>query len=408
MASRSRNAATAAGSERVPTTDFARSLTPDEPLLPGDEFHRLLARLRTDHRMATVPFLGADAFLILRFADLDAAFRDDDGFPAGPTYATTIEPCQGFTFESCDGPEHHLLRNLTTRELRARPVARFADEHLDQLAHSVIDGFADRDEVDLVASFTAVFPFLAFALRMGLPMSDAATYYRWAFDILGYPGDNETGLRAAAALTEHVEPVLAERRRCPAGDLISSMTTSERDGRRLDDEEIRSHVRALFSAGAATSHHGLGTTLYALLTHAEVVARLRSRPDLIPRAVDEMLRWEPPIGVLPRIAPDDVELAGRLVPAGSIVLMGIASANRDESVYEDPDRFDIDRTPGRLLTFGFGSHSCPGTHLAKAQITAGVRALLDRFDTLRLLDAAAARPSGTVMRGPIRLPVALA
>ena len=389
-------------------TDFALSLNPDQPLLPGEEFHGLLARLRREHRMATVRFLGAEAFLILRFDDLDAAFRDDEGFPAGPTYATTIEPCQGFTFESCDGPEHHLLRDLTTRELRAQPVARFAARHLDPLAHSVIDGFADRDEVDLVASFTAVFPFLTFALRMGLPLSDATTYYRWAFDILGYPGDNETGLRAAAALTEHVEPVLVERRTCPADDLISSMTTAERDGRRLEDEEIRSHVRALFSAGAATSHHGLGTTLYALLTHPEVVDRLRAEPELIPRAVDEMLRWEPPIGVLPRIAPEDVVLAGRHVPAGSLVLMGIASANRDETMYRDPDRFDIDRRAGRLLTFGFGSHYCPGSHLAKAQIVAGVRALLDRFATLRLLDPLGARPSGTVMRGPIRLPVALA
>ncbi len=390
------------------TVDLALSLTPDEPLLPGDEFHQLLARLRREHRMATVTFLGADALLILRFDDVDAAFRDDEGFPAGPTYASTIEPCQGFTFESCDGPEHHLLRDLATRELRAQPVARFAAAHLDDLAHSVIDGFADRDEIDLVASFTAVFPFLTFALRMGLPVSDAATYYRWAFDILGYPGDHETGLRAASALTEHVEPVLADRRRCPADDLISSMTTAEKDGRRLDDEEIRSHVRALFSAGAATSHHGLGTTLYALLTHPEVAKRLRSRPDLIPRAVDEMLRWEPPIGVLPRIASEDVELAGQMVPAGSIVLLAIASANRDEAMYEDPDRFDLDRRPGRLLTFGFGSHYCPGSHLAKAQIVAGVRALLDRFDTLRLVEPVAARPSGTVMRGPIRLPVALA
>jgi cytochrome P450 len=357
--------------------------------------------------MATVKFLGADAFLILRFDDLDAAFRNDEEFPAGPTYATTIEPCQGFTFESCDGPEHHVLRDLTTRELRAQPVARFADAHLDRLAHSVIDRFAGQDEVNLVASFTSVFPFLTFALRTGLPVTDAATYYRWAFDILGYPADNETGLRAAAALTEHIEPVLAERRGCPADDLISSMTTAEKDGRRLDDEEIRSHVRALFSAGAATSHHGLGTTLYALLSHPEVTTRLRTQPELIPRAVDEMLRWEPPIGVLPRIAPNDVELAGQLVPAGSIVLMGIASANRDEKVYDDPDRFDIDRPGGRLLTFGFGSHYCPGSHLAKAQIVAGVRALLARFDDLRLLDADAARPNGTVMRGPIQLPVAL-
>ncbi|MFA9564310.1 MAG: hypothetical protein ACERLM_06355 [Acidimicrobiales bacterium] len=115
--------------------------------------------------MATVKFLGADAFLILRFDGLDAAFRNDEEFPAGPTYATTIEPCPGFTFESCDGPEHHVLRDLTTRELRAQPVARFAEAHLDRLAHSVIDRFADQREVDLVASFTSVFPFLTWPRR---------------------------------------------------------------------------------------------------------------------------------------------------------------------------------------------------------------------------------------------------
>jgi len=115
--------------------------------------------------MATVKFLGADAFLILRFDGLDAACRNDEEFPAGPTYATTIEPCPGFTFESCDGPEHHVLRDLTTRELRAQPVARFAEAHLDRLAHSVIDRFADQREVDLVASFTSVFPFLTWPRR---------------------------------------------------------------------------------------------------------------------------------------------------------------------------------------------------------------------------------------------------
>ncbi|NNE74452.1 MAG: cytochrome P450 [Acidimicrobiales bacterium] len=402
------------------TVDFAFSLTPDEPLLPGETFHRLLAELRAEHRLAPVRFLGAEMGLITGYDDLDAAFRNDAEFPAGPTYANSIEPCQGFTFESCDGPEHHVLRDLSTRGLRARPVARYAAEHLPAIAHRVIDAFADRPTADLVANFTAVFPFLVFGHRMGLPGSErdhAARYYRWAFDILGYPGDNATGLAAAAALTDYVEPVLAERRGCPADDLLSSMSTAVKAGRRLNDEEILSHVRALFSAGAATSHHGLGNTIYALLRDPESVARLRAEPDLIPHAVDEMLRWEPPIGILPRLVSQDVELAGEVVRAGSMVLMGIASANRDERIYPNPDRFDPDRfnpgrfepgrRAGRLLTFGFGSHYCPGSHLAKAQIVAGVTALLERFPKLSLTDPDIAQPVGTVMRGPRVLPVAL-
>ncbi|MDH4168557.1 MAG: cytochrome P450 [Acidimicrobiia bacterium] len=388
-----------------PETDFAGTLLPDEPLLPGAAFHELLADLRARYRLAPTRFMGIDMPLITRFADLDAAFRDDEGFPAGPTYEHSIEPCQGVTFESRDGPEHHVLRDLSTRSLRARPVARYAAARIPDLAHQAIDRFVERGSADLVADFTSVFPFLVFADRLGLPLEGHERFMPWAFDILGYAGDHATGLAAAAELTAFVEPILAERRGDPADDLLSSMVTATKDDRRLDDEEILSTVRALFAAGAATSHHGLGNTLYALLTHPQVVDRLRDDPTAIPRAVEEMLRWEPPIGVLPRLVPFDVELAGQTVAAGSMVLMGIASANRDDAMYPDPHRFDIDRPPGRLLTFGFGSHYCPGSHLARAQIAMGVQALLERLPDLRLVDVEASRPCGTVMRGPRSLPV---
>ena len=389
------------------TIDLALPLAGDAPLLPGDEFHRLMRALREEAAMATVSFLGAPCRIVTRYAELDAAFRDDEGFPAGPTYATTIEPCQGVTFESLDGPEHHLLRALTTRELRARPIERYAERHVGAIADRVIDDLLAESDggTDLVATFTKRFPFLVFGHRMGLPEDRADEYHRWSFDLLGYPGDNATGLAAAAELTAYIEPVLAERRGCPADDMISSMVTAEKDGRTLDDEEIRSHVRAIFAAGAATTHHGIGNTLYSLLSHPEALERLRADPTLVPAAVDEMLRWEPPLGVLPRIAPFDTVVAGEEVPAGTFVLMGIASANRDPAVHDDPDRFDIDRRPARVLTFGFGSHHCPGTHLAKAQIVIGIRHLLERLPRLELADPVAAQPSGAVMRGPRTLPV---
>lgn len=392
--------------------DFGLDLRPAAPVLPGGEFHREMARLREAHRLADVRFGSGRALLVTRFDDLDAAFRDDEGLPAGPTYKMAIEPCQGVTFESLDGPEHHTLRDLTTRELRSRPVARFAEDRLPEIAHGVIDRFADSGSADLVAEFTSVFPFLVFAHRMGLPLDDADKFYDWAFDILSYPIANEPGLAAAAELTDYTVASLADRRKCPVDDLLSSMTTAEKAGRRLTDEEILAHVRALFSAGATTSFHGLGNTLYAVLAHPESLGALTGDPSLIPAAVDEMLRWEPPLGVLTRIVPFDAEVAGERVPAMTLLLFGIASANRDPAIYQNPDRFDIHRRPGRLLTFGFGSHYCPGSHLAKAQIAVGLQALLERLPDLRFAgggrgDAAevAARPSGTVMRGPRELRV---
>jgi cytochrome P450 len=270
----------------------------------------------------------------------------------------------------------------------------------------VIDAFAADGETDLVANFTAVYPFLVFGRRLGLPLDRAERFKDWAFDILSYPVDHAAGLRAAAEATAYTEPVLAERRACPADDLISSMATAEKSGRTLTDEEVMAHVRALFSAGATTSFHGIGNTLYAVLSQAGILERLRARPGLIPAAVDEMLRWEPPLGVLPRLAPFDAEVAGTKVTGGTMLLFGIASANRDPRAYPNPDRFEFERPRQRLLTFGFGSHYCPGSHLARAQIAVALRVLLERLPNLRLLDEEAARPWGTVMRGPPVLPVA--
>lgn len=394
----------AAVSDPAQTATVDLAFGPD-PLLPGETFHDHLRARRAEGALVDATMMGLPAKLITRYAELDAAFRDDEGFPAGPTYATTIEPCQGVTFESTDGDEHNVLRDLSTRELRARPVARFAEHAIGPLADELIDGFVADGGGDLVELFTARFPFHVFGRRMGLPDDRRDEYFRWSFDILGYPGNPPVGLAAAAELTAYLDPVLAARRACPADDMLSSMVTAEKDGRRLDDEEIRSHVRAIFAAGASTTHHGLGNTLYALLTHPDALARLQADPALIPAAVDEMLRWEPPLGVLPRIAPFDTTVAGEAVAEGTFVLMGIASANRDERVHPDPDRFDIDRKPTRVLTFGFGSHHCPGTHLAKAQIAIGIERLLTRLPALRLTDADAARPAGAILRGPTAVPV---
>ena len=379
-------------------------VTASNAAFAGGAFHDYLRARRAEGALVDAQLFGLPAKLITRYAELDAAFRDDEGFPAGPTYATTIEPCQGVTFESTDGGEHNVLRDLSTRALRSRPVARFAEDSIAPLADEIIDGFIADGSGDLVKLFTAKFPFYVFGRRMGLPDDRRDEYFRWGFDILGFPGDPATGLAAAADLTSYIEPTLAERRGCPADDMLSSMITAENKGRQLNDEEVLSHVRAIFAASASTTHHGLGNTLYALLTHPESLARLQADPDLIPATVDEMLRWEPPIGVLPRIAPFDTTVAGQPVKKGEFVLMGIASANRDERVHPNPDVFDIDRLPTRVLTFGFGSHHCPGTHLAKAQIAIGIARLLERLSGLVLTDARSAQPVGAILRGPTTLP----
>lgn len=390
----------------VSGADFGLDLSPSDLRLPGEELHRELGALREAHRLAPVKFGAMVMYLVTRYDDLDACFRNDEEIPAGPTYAMSVEPCQGVTFESLDGPEHNVLRDLTTGGLRRRPVERYAARRLVGLCDSVIDRFVGHAAADLVAEFTSVFPFLVFADRMGLPLDEADRFMEWAFDILSYPVAPQKGIQSASELTRYLEPVLQARRAEPADDLLSMMCAAQRSQRSLTDEEIRSHVRALFSAGATTSYHGLGNSLYALLNHPAAVAAVREDLSLVEAAIDEMLRWEPPLALLPRLVSSDFELAGFEIPAGTMLLFGIASANRDPRVHRHPNEFDVHREPTRVLTFGFGSHHCPGSHLAKIQIGVAIRRLLERLPGLHLVDARGSLPTGTVMRGPRRLSVA--
>jgi cytochrome P450 len=389
--------------------DFGLDSSPETGFLAGPAFHEEMAKLRAAHRLAPILFNGAPSMLVTRFDDLDTAFRDQRGeLPAGPTYQHSVEPAQGVTFESLDGPEHHLLRRLTTADLRSRPVSRYVQRAVPQIASELIDRFADAGEADLVAQLTSQLPFLVFADKLGIPVDAAELFMGWAFGIMSYPVDPDLALATAAEFTEYVRPVLESRRRQPTDDLLSAMCTAEEGGRRLDDEEILAHARALFAPGASTTFHGLGNTLYAMLTHPAAMDRLRAEPDLVPDVVSEMLRWEAPLGMLPRLATFDAELCDQVVPAGTLLLFGLASANRDPAVFGEPDRFDPDRRPQRIFTFGFGDHHCPGSHLARHQIAVAIRVLLERLDDLRLVDVEdeAARPAGSVFRGPRALRVA--
>ncbi len=387
--------------------DFGSSIGEEgnRGLFPGELFHDCLRSLREVGPVVPAALQGIPCNLITRYAELEEAFADNDGFPAGPTYAASIEPCQGVTFESTDGDEHNILRSLSTRALRARPIRNFAENYITPIADKLIDDFVDEGGGDLVELFTAKFPFYVFGKRLGLPDDLRDEYFRWSFDILGYPRNPEVGLSAAAELTSYVEPVLTARRECPSDDMLSSMVTAEKNGRELNNEEVLSHVRAIFAAGASTTHHGLGNTLYALLSDLEALNRLRSEPELIPFAVDEMLRWEPPIGVLPRLVPFDTVIAGEDFSKGEVILMGIASANRDSRLFANADDFVVDRQPKRVLTFGLGSHHCPGTHLAKAQISIGIARLIKRLPDLRSTDLKTSEPVGCILRGPVSLPV---
>lgn len=378
--------------------------------LPGADLHRFLAELRSQGTVAEVPFAGERAWIVLGYEALLEAFRDDRAFPAHEAYRLSIEPLVGRNFQSMEGEEHRVFRALATPAFRSRAVERYERRAMEALAHELIDRLAAAParEVDLAEAFTHRFPFLVITRMLGIPREAEARFHGWAVEMLAYRHDPARAIRARDEFTRYLAPVLAERRREPQDDVLSELAAAEVEGRRLDDEQIFAHARLLFAAGATTTHDGLGSLLWALLAERERWERLRAEPELRRWAIEETLRWEPPVAVLPRrsgAAP--VELAGAGIEPASWVLFAIAAANRDPAVHAEPDRFDLGRRPTEILTFGRGLRSCPGMHLARKEMAVALGALLERLPELRLLDEPAARPRGATVRGPRRLPVAL-
>jgi len=379
--------------------------------LTGNELHEVLSTLRESQRVAPVRFHGGDAVLFTRFEDVHEAFRDDQKFPGGDFYEMAIEPVVGRTFISMNGREHDLHRKLATPAFRSKAVTRFDEESLVPLAHEVIDKFADWGHADLVAELTTVLPFAAITRKLGVPRRADQQMREWADLMLSYPSNPTGAVDAAEQFSESLSPLLEERREKPGDDLLSELAATDIGGEKLSDDEICATIRLLFAVGATTTSHAMANMLWALLERPELLERARDEESLRAGIVHELLRWEGPLPTLPRLASKDARFAGTNIPAGTIMLFGLASANRDPRVFEDPDTFDPDRAPGDILTFGFGSKFCPGSHLARRELLTALTVVLERLPGLRLSDTtpqgrSESEPRGGVLRHPESLHVA--
>jgi cytochrome P450 len=374
--------------------------------LPASRLHQVLAVLRERDPVVWVRFQGRDALLFTRFADVREAFRDDDRFPGASNYQLIVEPVVGRTFISMGGREHDLYRKLAAPAFSSRAVAQFDEQDLEPLTHAVIDRFARRGEADLVRELTTVIPFSAITRKLGLPESRDEDMRRWADKMLSFPTDPEGARAAAREFSTQLGPLLAQRRAEPREDLLSELAIAEVEGERLSDEEIFATIRLLFAVGATTTSHAMGNLLWTLLGRRELLDAARTDAGLRARIVHELLRFEGPLGVLPRYAPHDTDFAGASIPGGTVLLFGIASANRDPRVFADPDRFDPDRPPGEIVTFGFGRKFCPGSHLARRELLTALGVVLERLPGLHLTQASGCEPRGATLRHPEALHVA--
>lgn len=374
--------------------------------LPGDQLHTTLRQLREQHPVHPVLFGGMPSFLISGHAELAEAFRDNERFPPANAYRITIEPVQGVTFQTLEGDQHRLYRKLATPAFRSKAVERMEVEGLVNLAHELLDKLP-ASECDFTRHFTHRYSFLVISRMLGIPFDREEEFRHWASGFLGFAQNPEHSQHCATQITDYLTPILAERRAEPRDDVISELVLADADGHRLTDEEILSNVRLLFTAGASTTTDAIGNLLYALLSRRERWEQLRAEPELRANVIEELLRWETPVSILPRIsATTDIEFAGVNIPANSFCLFAMAAANRDPAVFENPDQFDMHRdSSNKLLSFGPGPRLCPGMHLARKQLAVVLDVLLEQLPELTLRDETPARPAGTVLRGPETLPV---
>ncbi len=288
-----------------------------------------------------------------------------------------------------DPPDHRKLRNLVNQAFTPRAVARLS-ERVTQITQELLDQVREQGKMDVVADIAFPLPAKVIADLLGVPAEDWNIFQRWARIGDGPPmrGQQGDGRGMREEMADYFSRLLAERRRAPREDLISALSVAEVDGERLSERELVSFCTLLLAAGQETTKNLIANAIVCFTDYPEAMERLRREPALMPTAIEEVLRYLPPVWFLFRQTTTDVELAGRTIPANQIVLAWTASANRDPAQFPDPDRFDIEREPNRHLAFGQGVHYCVGAPLARLEAKIALTMMLEQLKDLQRVEGA--------------------
>jgi cytochrome P450 family 142 subfamily A polypeptide 1 len=286
-----------------------------------------------------------------------------------------------------DAPHHLKRRKLVSRGFTPARV-RATRDHVGEICDDLIDRVCERGECDFVRDLAAPLPMVVIGDMLGIPAADRGDLLRWSDEMLGsLEGDPESLAAAATAFGEYdryARAMIAARRDAPADDLVSAFVHAEVDGSRLDDDEIVMESLLLLVGGDETTRHVTTGGMEQLLAEPGTKARLTADPELLPNAIEEMLRWVTPIKNMARTTTRVVDLDGVEVPAGAKLVVLYESANFDDAQFPSPEVFDIERAPNDPLAFGFGAHFCLGASLARLELEVMFERLLRRLPDLEL------------------------
>jgi cytochrome P450 len=348
-----------------------------------------------------------DLWMIFAYEDVKWALSDPDTFSSryGPEWLIFFDP-----------PRHTQLRALILRAFTPRSVANL-EPRIRQLSRELLDQVIERGQMDLAADFSVLLPMIVIAEMLGIPVADLPRFQRWSDVILNMSytiwGRGEAGraanqefVAATAEMNDYLTDLLPERRAAPRDDLLTRVVQAEVDGERLTQQEILGFFQLLLVAGQETTTNLINNAILCFLENPGTLARLRERIDLLPSAIEEVLRYRSPLQWIGRVTRREVRMHGQVIPAGKLVLTIIGSANRDPQPFPDPDRLDITRDPNPHLAFGHSVHFCLGAPLARLEAKIALSELLGRLKGLAFGSSEPWEPRKALhVHGPARLPI---
>nr|QIY77586.1 cytochrome P450 [Streptomyces sp. RLB1-33] len=322
------------------------------------------------------------------------------------------------SFIHMDSPEHDRLRRMAMRHFgppHTPGLVTGLEGFLTATVGSLIDDLAGKEQIDVVDDFAFPLPVTVICHLLGVPREDEPRFHLWVNDIMNSIDYNpktdpkeklDKGVQARTDLRRRLGELVEQRHGRPGDGLLSRLANDDGPDGRMADAEIVATAKVLLIAGHETVVNLITNGVLTLLRHPQVLQRLRDEPDLVVPLVEELLRYEPPVQIIPwRAAYSDITVADTVIPQGSQIMLMLASGSRDPKRFHDPDRFDPDRRDNQHLGFGSGIHLCFGGPLARRESQIALTELVRRLDRPRLVaDPPPYRPS-PVLRGPIHLDI---
>jgi len=358
-----------------------------------------------------------DHWLVSRYVDVDALLRDrrfgrtyvhvathaEMGRPEEPTSLAPFWHLIRSGILDMEPPDHTRVRSLVSKAFTPRMVEGLRDR-IQTMMDELVDEVEGTGSFDLIETIAEPLPVAVIAELLGVPPGDRQLLRPWSADICGMyelnPTDEAeaTAVRACVEFSDYLRSLSRERRAAPSDDLISALGQVVDAGERLTEDELIGTCVLLLNAGHEATVNVTGNGWWSLYRNPDQLARLRGDPSLLPRAIEELLRWDTPLQMFERWVLEDFELHGETIPRGAELGLLFGSANRDPDVFDRPDDLDLGREPNPHVSFGAGIHFCLGAPLARLELTTSFGTLLRRLPAMELIEEPTWKPN-YIIRG---------